>query len=413
MVGSSLLLVVAVAVVTWSISTPGAVEQTYVVPVPEDSSSRIDPTGAAQALQGLVVAINERDASGVAALAAPGDSATRGRLDDLVDVASEAEVVDVTMRYIDVDGGLAADGTWAAAVAATWAYSGFDDQPTTAEVSVRFGSTPGGVVIAGIGGGSLRTPVWMSGPMQVSRSRDLLVVAAVDTDLDAFVRLARSALPTVTSVVTDWEPQLVVEVPSDGASLESALGVERGYYTQIAAVTGSGGTLSAGAPIHIFVNPDVYSGLGRAGREVVLAHEVTHVATDAPRSEAPTWLVEGFADYVALRRTRLPLARTAGQVAQQVRDRGVPQDLPAASDYAAQGPGLGAVYEASWLACVVLAERADAKGLLAFYSSASRGAPVGLALRRELAWSTPELVRTWQDRLRRIAASTDGAAAAR
>ncbi|WP_148614626.1 hypothetical protein [Nocardioides rubriscoriae] len=405
MAGPSLLLVVLVGVITWAVVLPGDGEDApYTAPIPTATLVAVDPTGAAESLQRLVAALADGDRASATALAAPDDGATAARLGDLVDVAAAARLSDVTMRYIDDDGGLSADGTWAATVDVGWAYAGFDREPTSTEVSMRFRSTPAGVAIAGIGGGdtSVRTPVWMSGPMQVSRSADLLVVAAVGTDLAAYVRLAETAVPTVSEVVTSWRPRLVVEVPADGAALEAALGTDPGYYAQIAAVTGAGGPVGNGAPIHIFVNPDVFGGLGRAGREVVLAHEATHVATDAPSSQGPTWLTEGFADYVALRETRLPLTKTAAQVAAQVRADGPPSALPSAAEFDTRGPHLGAVYEAAWLVCVSLAERGGTADLAAFYADVSDGTPLDRALRRDFDWSRADLVRAWRTRLRQL-----------
>ncbi|MCU1537828.1 MAG: hypothetical protein JWP82_2179, partial [Humibacillus sp.] len=399
-VGPSLLVLVLAAALTWAVVLPDHDStEPYVAPLASSSPTSIDPAGAARALQGLVAALSHGDRAAATALAGADDPTTAERLGDLVDVATAARLTDLELRYVDDDGGLAVDGTWAATVDAAWAYAGFDARPTRAETSVRFRDTAAGTVIAGVGGGTLRTPVWMSGPVQVSRSRDLLVVAASGTDLAAYVRLARAAVPTVASVVTSWRPRLVVEVPRDGAALESALGTEPGYYAQIAAVTGAGGTTTPDAPIHIFVNPDVFAGLGRAGREVVLAHEATHVATDAPTSQGPTWLTEGFADYVALRETRLPLTKTAGQVARQVRDEGLPEALPTGAQFDTRGPHLGAVYEAAWLICVTLAVRGGTSALATFYDEVSSGASLGTALRRDFGWSEADLLRAWRQRL--------------
>lgn len=395
-----MLLLLVVGLVAWLVAKPGNdPDEPYLAPVPTAAPAGIDATGAAEVLQRLVAALTDGDRAAAAALATPDDTATAARLGDLVDTATAAHLSDITLRYIDDDGGLAADGTWAAEVDVTWAYAGFDQQSTAAEISVRFRGSPDGVTVAGLGGGTLRTPVWMGGPVQVSRSADLLVVAASGTDLSAYVRLAESAVPTVSSVLTTWRPRLVVEVPADGAALEAALDAESGYYAQIAAVTGAGGTVAPGAPIHIFVNPDVFSGLGRAGREVVLAHEATHVATDAPTSKGPTWLIEGFADYVALRETSLPLSKTAGQIARQVRDDGLPGALPTAKEFDTRGPHLGSAYEASWLVCVTLAERGGPAALERFYTSVSDGDPVATALDRDYNWTEADLVRAWRQRL--------------
>ena len=67
----------------------------------------------------------------------------------------------------------------------------------------------------------------------------------------------------------------------------AALGAEPGTYDQIAAVTTSvDGTTGADAPVHVFVNPDVFGSLEPTGAQVVMSHEATHVATDAATSRA-------------------------------------------------------------------------------------------------------------------------------
>ena len=76
--------------------------------------------------------------------------------------------------------------------------------------------------------------------------------------------------------------------------------------------------------MHVFVNPEVTAGLRRAGAQVVMSHELVHVATDAARGGTEPWLVEGFADYVALRDTDLPDTTTLGRAIAAVRRDGVP-----------------------------------------------------------------------------------------
>ena len=53
-----------------------------------------------------------------------------------------------------------------------------------------------------------------------------------------------------------------------------------------------------------------------------MSHEATHVATGAALSTMPTWLLEGFADYVALAHVDLPVSVTASQILGQVRKHG-------------------------------------------------------------------------------------------
>ena len=88
----------------------------------------------------------------------------------------------------------------------------------------------------------------------------------------------------------------------------------------------------------------------------MITHEATHVATDAATSAAPIWLVEGFADYVALRSQRLPLTTTAARIIALVRRSGAPRAPARARRSSRAGAThLEARYESAWLACRLLA----------------------------------------------------------
>ncbi len=324
----------------------------------------------------------------------------------LVRNAAAADITDVSLRYVDELGAVDAGGTWSAAVAVEWRYAGFDRAPARTETVMQFTAVNDGALIAGIGGDTRRTPVWMTGPLAVSRSRNTLVLASDAATLDRYTSLAARAERVVSRVVTDWDAQLVVEVPRDAGALERALDVDAGYYQQIAAVTGSAdGSVADDSPFHIYVNPDVFGGLGRRGQEVVLDHETAHVAGDGPTSRAPTWLVEGFADYVALRDSTLPLSTTAAQIRDQVTAEGPPQALPGADQFDTRGVHLGAVYESAWLACQVLADRGGDQKFLRFYAQVSSGQPLDAVLRRIFDWTENDLTAAWQQRLSQLPAS--------
>ena len=404
MAGLSLSLLLVVALVTWRVVASDDPAAPYRAAAPGPAPATIEPGGAAASLQRLERALRRGDPAAATALAAADDASSRTLLGAVVDNAGAARIVGVTLRYVDESGGLDADGTWPAAVGVTWRYRGFDQEAARTEVTMRFGVTAGApeaVAIAGIGSADLRTPVWMTGPLEVRRTARTLVLAArTDEPLRTYVDLATGAVPVVSRVLTTWKPRLVVEVPPDETALERALGVEAGYYAQIAAVTGSAdGSVAPGAPVHVYVNPDVFDGLGPSGQKVVLDHEAAHVAGDGPRSRAPTWLVEGFADYVALRDTDLPLSTTAAQVAAEVRGQGPPRALPGPEDFDTRATHLGAVYESAWLICVTLADRGGERALTRFYRAVSAGTPVSEQLRRGFSWSEADLVRAWQGRL--------------
>ena len=77
--------------------------------------------------------------------------------------------------------------------------------------------------------------------------------------------------------------------------------------------------------MHVFVNPEVFGSLRRTGAQVVMSHEATHVAAGAWDSRTPLWLLEGFADYVALRDVDLPVESSAAQIIAEVRRDGPPR----------------------------------------------------------------------------------------
>ncbi|MEN8672765.1 hypothetical protein [Nocardioides sp.] len=396
------LVLVASGFVAWGALGPGESKRPLEIEVPAGTAVATDPAGAALALQELRRAIETNDAERARSVAAATPTA-QVLLESLVTNAAAARIVDVSLRYIDEQGSIGEDGTWTAAVAVEWRYDDFDVSPASTETVVGFVVEADEVRISQIGADSLRTPLWMTGPLAVSRTDSTLVLSADAARLGQYARLAERSVWVVSQVLTDWDKRLVVEVPRDQTGLERALDVEAGYYRQIAAVTGSAdGSFATDSPIHVYVNPDVFVGLGARGQSVVLSHEAAHVAGDGPTSRAPTWLVEGFADYVALRDSTLPLERTAAQIRDMVREEGVPSDLPSDSDFDAQGSHLGAVYESAWLACQVLAERRDDEAFLGLYADLSAGAPLERSLRRSFDWSSEEFVIAWQSELMRL-----------
>ncbi len=120
-------------------------------------------------------------------------------------------------------------------------------------------------------------------------------------------------------------------------------------------------------------------------------------------SGVENWLLEGFADYVALRDVDLPLSRTAGQIIALVRKDGVPDALPSRLDLDPGAADLGAAYEASWLVCVTLADHGGEEALVAFYEAVLGGADLEAELRSRFGWTIADLTHAWQDELRSIA----------
>src|SRR5205085_47699 len=116
------------------------------------------------------------------------------------------------------------------------------------------------------------------------------------------------------------------------------------------------GTVLRGSTAHVFINPAVFDRLGPTAAQIVVSHEATHVATGGAVSSMPQWLIEGFADYVALHALNVPTSVSARQIISEVQKDGPPPKLPTSADFAGGAPDLGATYEAAWLACRQIAD---------------------------------------------------------
>ena len=403
------LLVVAVATVLLTVMVLVLDEDADRVPVgagpaPGDRPAA-RPALAASALHLVEHAVESGEVTGLDAVAP--DAASRALLVAVVANARDLEVDDFSLRYVDEVGAVGPDGSWQAAVDVTWAFDGYDDAPASTEVVVAFAPAGDAVGVESFGGEveeGRRTPVWLTGRVHVVREEGVLVLAAQSRRVArAYADRVRDAYPLVREVLPRWRSSVVVEVPGSAAGLDAALGSAPGSYSAVAAVTATvDGSSDPDAPVHVFVNPEVSGGLRDEGTQVVMTHEVVHVATDAALSPVPLWLLEGFADYVALREVRLPLSVTAARIARDVRRDGPPDGLPGPAEFDPSGGGLEAVYESAWLACLVLVGRVGEDGLLRVYRAADGGTPVAAALRDE-GIEEQRLVRLWRERLRDVA----------
>jgi hypothetical protein len=399
--GLALCLVAALALVGWAVLR----DDTYVAPTPRSPAAAVQPGEAAIVLHRLEQAVRDGDPEAAEALAPEGDAAAAGLLRAVVVNAGAIGVDRFTLRYVDALGGVDAESRWSATVETGWRFAGFDRVPSAAEVEFVLDASGGRTTVADIGGPSGISPAWLNGPVEVRRSPGALVVAA--TDAERYGRLARAAVPVVRRVLPRWRSGLVVEVPEGGEGVDAALGAEDGTYAAIAAVTSAvGDDLTPGVPVHVLVNPDVFGALDGQGARVVMSHEATHVATGAATDPAvvPTWLTEGYADYVALRDVDLPLSVTAAQVARQVRREGPPERLPGDARFDTRTTHLGASYEAAWIACRLLADRAGEQALTRFYMGLEPGDDVAEEFRRTFGISLPAFTRTWRKALTDLAA---------
>jgi hypothetical protein len=352
----------------------------------------------------LESAVRRRDSLAAARLGdAPG---VRADLAGVVRNGSALHVSDFSLRYLDTEGAVAADGSWSAAVATTWRFAGFDRQTERLEMQIRFARSERGLRIARMGGGDHRSALWLLGRLQVRRgARSLVLVDGTPAEADTMAAVARRAVPQVRGVLPSWPGGLVVEMAASERELQSVLDARRDQYRGIAAVTTTvDGSSSPHSPSHVYVNPRVFLPLQPQGAQVVITHEATHVATDAATSTAPIWLVEGFADFVALRSQRLPVSATAARIIALVGRQGVPRHLPGRAELAADAPHLEASYESAWLACRLLAREGGNDALVGLYRGLDAGRPLGQELRQRLGMRRAAFIRQWRDLLSHLPA---------
>jgi hypothetical protein len=403
--GLSLCVLVAAALLGWAVTR----DDTYVAPTPQAARPHdrpsVEPTEAGVTLAAFEKAVRRHDPDAAAALAPVGDDAAADLLAALATNGEELRVGDLTLRYVDDDGAPDADGAWTAAVDVTWRFRGFDTVSARAEVTAHLVDEGDRVALTGFGAGRRVSPVWLAGPVEVRRTPSTLVLVSAEAGGTArYAARAEAAVPAVRRVLPQWRRGLVVEVPASAPALEQALHATAGDYDQIAAVTtAADGSSAPQSAVHVFVNPDVYAGLHVTGAQVVMTHEATHVATGAWDSGSPLWLLEGFADYVALRDVDLPVERSAAQIIAAVRRSGAPSALPDAAAFGARTPRLGATYESAWLACRMIADDAGEADLVAFYRAVDRGRALGPALASTTGLSVAGLTAQWRSYLTDLA----------
>ncbi|MEU9169328.1 hypothetical protein AB0D34_16225 [Streptomyces sp. NPDC048420] len=253
--------------------------------------------------------------------------------------------------------------------------------------------------------------LWDQGEVTVVRGKRSMVLGVGQSGekLHSFADLADRAVPAVSDTWgTEWSRHVVVLVPKSLEGMAGLLGSPASSYRGIAAVTTGETGAPAQAPAdRIIVNPDAYALLGVLGRQVVLTHETTHVATRKDTTAAtPLWLSEGYADWVGYRGTGRTPAEAAPELAEAVTERKVPAALPSDADFGFGGTatGLALSYESGWMACRMIADRWSEAKLGEFYRAVGahkkRPGAVEEALRTVLDTDLKAFTAEWQEYLR-------------
>lgn len=299
------------------------------------------------------------------------------------------------------------DGTRSAVVRVTWEVAAEallgQAGESTATIAARVRPAGGSDAVdvlgfepRGDGSGSDPLPLWLSGEVTVGGSSAGPVIT-VGTGQGPGVPEA-AALTAVgqgrVSALTGSVTRAAVIVPSSAQAAAAILGRSSDTFGPVAGVAT---TLAGGDLPVVVLNPAEFARMDPRGRQIVVTHELTHAMTGVVGTTAPTWLVEGFADWVALHDDTAPLATSAGALLMQVAQSGPPEAFPTDEDLA--GPTSGAAYQAAWLALVVLGlEHGGDAVVLEVYRAVAGGTPVDQAL-AAVGTSVGELTAQWRDYL--------------
>ncbi|AZQ34208.1 hypothetical protein EJ357_12530 [Streptomyces cyaneochromogenes] len=289
---------------------------------------------------------------------------------------------------------------------------GYDRAPVTAGRTLSLSLDAGGgwYVEADRPAKGSAEQLWDQGQVNVVRGeRSLVMGAGQSAALRKYAELADDAVPAVSQAWgTDWARRIVVLVPASLADMAGLLASPASSYRGIAAVTTGETGAPANAPAdRIIVNPDAYGVLGATGKQVVLTHEATHVATRAHTTAAtPLWLSEGYADWVGYLGSGRSPSQAAPELRHAVTEGRVPRELPADADFGFTGDSgrLARAYESGWMACRMIAERWGEVGLVEFYRAVGahkeRAGAVEGALEDVLGTSPAEFTGEWREYLR-------------
>ena len=301
----------------------------------------------------------------------------------------------------------AADGVrrTAAEVQLRYELRGFDAEPVVSTAYLTLDRRGSRWYVAGDDDGvpsGHRTAVqlWDQGPVRVVRGTHSLVLGlGAEKTLRGYAADADAAVPEVRHAWgSGWPGKVVVEAPSSLDRMAALLDAPPADYRDIAAVTtGEGGGNAAAPADRVIVNPAAFGQLSAFGRQIVLTHETTHVATRlSTTAHTPLWFSEGIADWVAYRDSGRTAAEIAPELAADVRAGRTPAALPSDADFGSTAGGLAQAYEGGWLACRMIADQWSPATLTGLYRSVARGGTLDSRLRAALGIGLTDFTARWR-----------------
>ncbi len=354
-------------------------------------------------------AVLERDAAAYRSTEAP-TAAPTGQLATGAAEFANLRGLPLTSWSYDVTGFDRSGDRATAEAALRYRIRGYDKAPVTAVRTLSLVRADGGAwqVASDEPSEKGTEQLWEQGPIRAVRGEHSLVlgVGRSQGTLRAYAELADRAVPAVTEAWgEDWARRVVVLVPKSLEGMAGLLGAPASGYRGIAAVTTGEAGGSARAPAdRIIINPDAYAVLGAFGKQVVLTHETTHVATRAHTDAAtPLWLSEGYADWAGYRTTGRTPSEVAPELQRAVSEGHIPAALPKDTAFAFSDDSgeLAQAYEGGWLACRMIADHWGEVRLNEFYRAVGehgkRAGAVEGALKEVLGTTLDAFTERWRD----------------
>jgi hypothetical protein len=260
-----------------------------------------------------------------------------------------------------------------ASVQVRYKFTGQDASPVLARESFTFVLTGSGWRIAGPGDSQMRrrddAEIWDSGQVRTARSaRTLIVHHPGDQDLaQRLLQVADRAYAQVDAAWTGrWERKAVILIPHDQDEAERLVGARN--LSRVAAVASSSVESGAAERVlgnRIVVNTDNVVRYNDLNLQILVTHEMTHVATRTLGDAVPLLLVEGFADWAALKPVGLPFEATRPALDAAVDNRRFDGDLPTDLDF--RGPEAAVAYDKGSAFCLWVVNTYGAGKLQALY----------------------------------------------
>ena len=265
--------------------------------------------------------------------------------------------------------------------------------------------------------GAGATAPWVAMPtLRVERTGHGVVAGtAPAARLKEHLAVVDRAVPRLRAQWDGTPARVLVLAPATVAEADALLGRPTGSGAAPVAATTEGPTGADGRATgdRVVLDPTAFDRLTASGREVVLTHELAHVAVRASvPGRAAAWLAEGYADHVGYARADVPTRRLVAPLVSAIRTGHGPRALPTPSDLQPASGDIEVPYLAAWQAVEVIAREHGEAALRRLVeagsstgSDADAEAATDAALASVLGTTRAELTQQWLDHLGDLASA--------